>query len=102
MDCLPSTLLVKYVNFIITLFTLALAILMVVNLIVSRQNTDLTAKLNNLQQVLSGEKNTESALRTLTVRIAQGAEKDPALRDLLVKYQLRATIEVNGQQKEVP
>lgn len=92
----------KLLNFLLSLLSLVLALIILINVFVSRSNNDLSSKLMASQQVLSGARNNEIALRALTIRIAQGAVKDPVMKDVLVKHQLRATIEVNGKQQEVP
>jgi hypothetical protein len=93
---------VKYVNFVLTLLTLLLSLFIGICLVVSRSNAELSSKLFYAQQTLANARNNEQALRALTLRVAQGTQKDVALRDLLAKEQLKATIDVNGQQKEVP
>jgi hypothetical protein len=93
---------VKLLNFFLALLSLILALIILINVFVSRGNNELSTQLMTSQQVLSGARNNEIALRALTIRIAQGAVKDPAMKDILIKHQLRATIEVNGKQQEVP
>jgi hypothetical protein len=53
------------------------------------------AALNNAAQV-------RVVLDNLAKRIALGSETDPRLRDLLIKYGLNVTLDVQGQRKAYP
>ena len=92
----------KYVNFGLSLLAFLLAVLIGINLVISRNNADLSMRLYSAQQYLADSSRKEAALRALTLRVAQGAVKDNALRELLVKEQLKATIDVNGVSKDIP
>ncbi|MDZ4817121.1 MAG: hypothetical protein SGI71_12760 [Verrucomicrobiota bacterium] len=41
-------------------------------------------------------------LRQVAMRLAQGSDADPALRDLLVKHNLKVELNVNGKTKNYP
>jgi len=41
-------------------------------------------------------------LQQLAVRVAQNAERDPAMIELLKRQQLHVTLTVDGKQKQVP
>jgi hypothetical protein len=93
---------VKIVNFALTVLAVLLVIIVAINVTLSQANAKISANLMQAQQVINNTRNSEIALRGLTIRVAQASVKDTAMKELLVKHQLRATIEVNGKQQDVP
>jgi hypothetical protein len=93
---------VKIVNFALTVLAVLLVLLIVSNVALSQSNGKISTALVQAQQIINNTRNSEIALRGLTIRVAQASVKDGVMRDLLTKHQLRATIEVNGKQQEVP
>lgn len=79
-----------------------LSLLLLLNAFLSYQNANLGNTIQRQQQVIGAGQQAEQILRTLGTRIAQAADKDAALRELMIRNELKATIEVDGQRKNVP
>lgn len=79
-----------------------LSVLLLLNAFLSVRNSANGNLIQRQQQVISGGQQAEQILRNLGTRIAQAADKDPALRELMIRNELKATIEVDGQRKSIP
>lgn len=51
--------------------------------------------------IANGQKAAE-ILKQLTIRVAQGSDVDPELRKLLIKYDLKASLMVDGKRRDYP
>jgi hypothetical protein len=79
-----------------------LSLLLLVNTWLTYQNAVKGNLISQQQQVIGQGQQAEQIMRSLGVRIAQAADKDPAMREIMVRNQLNATIEVDGQRKNIP
>jgi hypothetical protein len=79
-----------------------LALLIFVNISLSVRNQNSGERVSKLQQKMTEGRQKENVLRQLTVRIAQGSESDPQLRDILVRRELKASLMVNGKMRDFP
>jgi len=65
-----------------------------------------TQQENNLalqyQSYINNAHQGDSTLQQLVVRIAQGSDKDARLRDILAKHGLKATLTIDGQERQFP
>jgi hypothetical protein len=87
---------------IFNLVCLALIALLIAQFIVNESNTKLTEEMNRQQSVIKNAQQLEPVLDQLAKRIAHDSETNAAFRDLLVKYDLHVTLEVDGKQKKYP
>ena len=76
--------------------------LIFINLVVARLNARLNESLLQTQNQLNTAQQIQTTLQEVAVRIAQGAQTDPALIDLLKRQQLQVTLNVDGKTKQVP
>lgn len=81
---------------------LALVILLLSQFIIDRINAKLVAEVNNRQAIVRNAQQLEPILDQLAKRIARDSETNTALRNLLVKYDMQVTLEVDGKQKNYP
>jgi hypothetical protein len=77
-------------------------LLIFLNLVVARLNARLNESLLQTQNQLNTAQQMQSTLQEMAVRIAQGAQTDSALIDLLKRQQLQVTLNVDGKSKLVP
>jgi hypothetical protein len=77
-------------------------VLIFINLVVARLNARLNESLLQTQNQLNTAQQMQSTLQEMAVRVAQGAQTDPALIDLLKRQQLQVTLNVDGKSKLVP
>ena len=68
----------------------------------SRHNERLNSTLNQERAVLNKSRQVGTVLDQLAKRIAIGSEKDPRLKEVLLKYGLSVTLEVDGKKKNYP
>ncbi|MBI4026851.1 MAG: hypothetical protein HY360_17840 [Verrucomicrobia bacterium] len=54
------------------------------------------------QNIVSNARQVEPVLRRMSMRIAELSDTEPALRDLLIKYGMKVTLNVDGKQKNYP
>jgi len=78
------------------------AVLIFCNVVLGRLNSRLNQSLMQTQAQLNNTQQLQSTLQSLAVRIAQGAQTEPVLRDLLKRYTLQVNLNVDGQIKQVP
>ncbi|MEO5802754.1 MAG: hypothetical protein ABIR24_04430 [Verrucomicrobiota bacterium] len=81
---------------------LILIALLITQFFISRSNTKLTNEMNKQQAVIKNAQQLEPVLDQLAKRIARDSDTNAAFRNLLVKYDLRVTLEVEGKQKKYP
>jgi hypothetical protein len=79
-----------------------LSVLLLLNAWLTVQNAARGNVIQQQQQAINSGQQAEQILRSLGTRIAQAADKDPQLRELMVRNELKATIEVDGQRKTIP
>ncbi len=78
------------------------AALILGNVVVSRLNNHLNQVLLETQTKLNATQQVQTTLQSLAVRIAQAAQTEPVLRDLLKRHDLQVSLNVDGQTKLVP
>ena len=81
---------------------LALAALLVTHFYFSRHNTRMAEALNQERAYLNNARQLETVLDQLAKRIARGSDTDPKLKNVLVKFGMNVTLEVDGQKKTYP
>ncbi len=81
---------------------LVLVVVLAAQFLVSRSNAKLNDEVNRQQTVINSARQLENVLDQLAKRIARDSDTNAALRDLLVKYDMRVTLEVDGKQKQYP
>ena len=67
-----------------------------------RSNSRLSQALENDRATINKGRQLEAVLDQLAKRIAKGSDTDPKLKNLLVKYGLNVTLEVDGKKKTYP
>jgi type II secretory pathway component PulJ len=86
----------------LNVIALVLTMLIVVNLVLARENRAMGDRIQQYQAAVTVGRQAEAILRQLTVRVAQGSDRDPELRKLLQRYDLKAVLTVDGKQKSYP
>jgi hypothetical protein len=79
-----------------------LAILLLAQFALDGSNQKLVTEVNNRQAVVKNAQQLEPVLDQLAKRIAHDSDTNAALRNLLVKYDMHVTLEVDGKQKKYP
>lgn len=87
---------------ILNIICLVLVILLIAQFVLSGTNGKLNNEVNNQQITVNNARQLEPVLDQLAKRIAHDSETNAALRDLLVKYDMHVTLEVDGKQKKYP
>ncbi len=54
------------------------------------------------QAYINNAKQVDGTLQQLVIRIAQGSDKDSRLRDILANHGLKATLNIDGQERQFP
>ena len=78
------------------------AVLILSNVVLSRLNSRLNQVLVQTQSQLNSAQQLQTTLQSLVMRIAQAAQTEPVLRDLLKRHDLQVNLNVDGQSKLVP
>ncbi len=82
--------------------SITLVVLTVINFLIQIQ----TQRLNNLamqqQAYINSARQADGTLQQLVIRVAAGSDKDARLRDLLAKHGLKATLNIDGQERQFP
>jgi hypothetical protein len=78
------------------------AVLILCNVVLIRLNTRLNQSLLQTQSQINNAQQMQTTLQNLAVRVAQAAQTDPVLRDLLKRHSLTVNLNVDGQIKQVP
>jgi hypothetical protein len=79
-----------------------LVVLLATHFVMSRRNSRRTDELNLQRAYINNANQVSAVLDRMAQRIAQGSESDPRLRDLLIKYGLTVTLDVQGKKKTYP
>ena len=79
-----------------------LVILLATHFLLSRLNGRIGDDVNRQRAYINNANQVSAVLDRMAQRIALGSESDPRLRDLLVKYGLSVTLEVQGKKKTYP
>jgi hypothetical protein len=87
---------------VLNVVSFVLVTLMTVQFFVNRSNAQLNDSINQQQAVINHGRQLEPILDQLAKRIARDSETNAALRELLVKHDLRVTLEVDGKPKNYP
>lgn len=87
---------------VLNLTSLVLVILFGLQFWLGRKVQVLNNQIVQAQTVVNNAQQIEPILRKLSMRIAQASEKEPRLRDLLVKHGMKVTLNVDGKQKSYP
>ena len=78
------------------------AVLILTTVGFSLWNQSLAAQVAQHQTVVGNGQKAAEILKQLTVRVAQGSDMDPELRKLLIKYDLNASLMVDGKRRDYP
>jgi len=81
-------------------FLLAALVLTNLWLVVSSQS--LSVQFLQAQAAINNSRRAEQVLSQLSMRIARDSDRDPSLRALLRKHNLKVTLEVDGKKKDYP
>jgi predicted Zn-dependent protease len=91
---------------ILNTVSLVLVVLSIVQFVTNRTNAQmnnaLNQQMNQQQPVINHGQQLEPILDQLAKRIARDSETNAALRELLIKHDLRVTLEVDGKKKNYP
>ncbi len=87
---------------ILNVVGLVLIALLITQFVVSGSNAKLNDEVNRKQAVINNARQLEPVLDQLAKRIAHDSDTNAALRNLLVKYDMHVTLEVDGKQKKYP
>ena len=79
-----------------------LVLLLLAHFVMARLNGRRTDELNLQRAYINNANQVSAVLDRMAQRIAQGSESDPRLRDLLIKYGLSVTLDVQGKKKTYP
>jgi hypothetical protein len=79
-----------------------LVLLLVSHFAMARLNSRRTEELNLQRAYINNANQVSAVLDRMAQRIAQGSESDPRLCDLLIKYGLSVTLDVQGKKKTYP
>jgi len=79
-----------------------LVILLATHFLMSRRNGRLADEVNRQRAYINNANQVSGVLDRMAQRIALGSESDPRLRDLLIKYGLTVTLDVQGKKKSFP
>ena len=90
----------QYITLIVTSITLV--VVTVLNLYLQHG----IQRANNIamqqQAYINNSRQVDGTLQQLVIRIAQGSDRDPRLRDILAKRGLKATLNIDGQERQFP
>lgn len=78
------------------------AVLILATIGFSFWNQSYAAKIAQSQASIANGQKAAEILKQLTVRVAQGSDVDPELRKLLIKYDLKASLMVDGKRRDYP
>ena len=82
--------------------SLILAILLLGHFFFARHNNRLGHALDRDRAAINNARQLEGVLDQLAKRIAKGSDTDPNLKQILIKYGLNVTLEVDGKKKSYP
>ena len=87
---------------VLNVASLVLAALLLGHFFFVRANNRLGQALDRERATISKARQLEAVLDQLAKRIAKGSDTDPKLKNVLVKYGLNVTLEVDGKKKAYP
>ena len=87
---------------LLNISSLILVVLLLAHFVMGRLNARLGNELRRDQAYINGANQVSAVLDRLAQRIALGSDTDPRLRDLLIKYGLTVTLDVQGKKKKYP
>ena len=79
-----------------------LALLILCNLILVPWNTHLGQTLQQTQNQINQAQQFQTTYQSLAVRIAQAAQTEPTLRELMVQHDLKVNLEADNQANPTP
>jgi hypothetical protein len=79
-----------------------LALLIVTNLWLVLTSQSLSIELMQTQAAIANSRRAEQLLTQLSMRVARDGERDPALKGLLQKHQLKVTFDADARKKAPP
>ncbi len=79
-----------------------LVLLLVAHFVMARLNGRRSDELNLQRAYINNANQVSAVLDRMAQRIALGSETDPRLRDVLIKYGLTVTLDVQGKKKTYP
>ena len=82
--------------------SVTLVVVTVANLFVQRSIQQANNVAMQQQAYINNTRQADSTLQQLVIRIAQGSDRDPRLRDILAKRGLKATLNIDGQERQFP
>ena len=80
----------------------ACALLILANVVLGRLNENSNGTLAATQAQINRVQQTQTTMQNLAVRIAQAAQSEPTLIELLNRHNLKVNLKVDGQVKQVP
>lgn len=88
--------------YILNLVSGVLVLLFIGNLWLGYKTQALGVEVLQTQAAISNARRAEQFLTQISMRIARDSDKDPALRDLLIKHKLKVSMEVDGKKRDYP
>ncbi len=79
-----------------------LALLILTNLCLVLTSQSLSVELLQTQAAIANSRRAEQMLTQLSMRVARDGERDPALKELLRKHQLKVTFDAEARKKVSP
>ena len=86
----------------LNLISAILVLLLATHFLMSRLNDRLADEVNLRRAYINNANQVSAVLDRIAQRIALGSESDPRLRDLLIKYGLTVTLDIQGKKKSYP
>ncbi len=88
--------------YVLNVTSFVLVVLIGLQLLLERNIRLLNERAIQIQATIAKGRQTEPVLKNISMRIAQASENEPRLRELLVKYGMNVTLNVDGKQKNYP
>ena len=82
--------------------SLILVMLLLGHFFFAQHNNRLGQGLSRDRAAINNARQLQGVLDQLAQRIAKGSDTDPKLKQILVKYGLKVTLEVDGKKKSYP
>jgi hypothetical protein len=93
----------KHQFWTLNFLNLVLVVLLFTHFVSVSRNSQMAQSLASEQAFINqAQQQTAPVLDRLARRIAIGSEKDPRLKEILVKYGLQVTVDVEGKKKTYP
>jgi hypothetical protein len=78
------------------------ALLVLANLVLTRMNESSAQALNTTQAQMNRVQQVQTTAQNLLVRLARAAQTEPALRDLMIRHDLKANLGSDSPAKPTP